>query len=77
MKNQISRRRSGTMNANLKFAVVATVWLFVIYYVEAWLQAEYPSFLSTSNILGFVLIALLTAFSLFYVVKKAKASPTI
>ncbi len=65
------------MNQNLRFAVVATIWLFVIYYVEAWLQMQYPSLLSTSNILGFVLIALLTAFSLFYVVKKAKASPNI
>jgi hypothetical protein len=72
----LSRRRVAAMNANLKFAVVATVWLFIIYYVEAYLEQQY-GILSTSNVLGFILIALLTAFSLFWVVKKAKASPNI
>jgi hypothetical protein len=64
------------MNKNLKFAAVATVWLFIVYYAEAWLQTQ-SNFFNTSNILGFVIIALLTAFSLFYVVKKTKAAPNI
>ena len=64
------------MNKNLKFAAIAVVWLFIIYWIENWLTSKF-GFLSTSNIIGFVIIALITAFSLFYVVKKANASPNI
>lgn len=64
------------MNANLKFAVVAVVWLFIIYWIENWLTSQFGA-LSSTNILGFIVLALITAFSLFYVVKKAKASPNV
>jgi amino acid transporter len=64
------------MNANVKFGIVAVVWLFIIYYVENWLTSQFGA-LSTTNIFGFIIIALITAFSLFYVVKKAKASPNV